>query len=79
MGKSRYGRPFAAFGHVFAHCFQSYFDPTEARPTNGYGFIVPNDPPSYGAPKKYVYADHLSTVHMLIYTTSQVLFSHVRA
>ena len=38
------------------HClpFQQYFDPTEKKPTNGYGFIEPRDPPSYGAPKKSV-------------------------
>ena len=31
--------------------FQSYFDPTEKKPTNGYGFITPFNPPSYGAKK----------------------------
>ena len=33
---------------------QQYFDPTDQKPTNGYGFIEPLDPPSYGAPKKSV-------------------------
>lgn len=37
-----------------AYLGQKYFDPTEKKPTNGYGFIEPLDPPSYGAPKKSV-------------------------
>ncbi|KAK4694889.1 cold shock protein, partial [Lecanoromycetidae sp. Uapishka_2] len=34
---------------------ESYWDPTEKKPTNGYGFIIPFDKPSYGAPNKYFF------------------------
>ena len=34
------------------NAYQEYYDPTPKQPTNGYGFIAPFNPPSYGAPKR---------------------------
>ncbi len=53
-GKVKVGLFCARCSMYTADPCQQYFDPTERKPTNGYGFIEPLDPPSYGAPKKSV-------------------------
>lgn len=53
-GKVKVGFFYTRYLMCIAYHFQQYFDPTEKKPTNGYGFIEPRDPPSYGAPKKSV-------------------------
>lgn len=37
-----------------------YLDPPESKPESGYGFIVPLDSTSYGAPKRYYF--HMSEI-----------------
>ena len=53
-GKVKVELLYARYLMYTAYPCQQYFDPTEQKPTNGYGFIEPRDPPSYGAPKKSV-------------------------